>query len=233
MPAYNEAEGIVSFINEINEALSEYPRSFVVVDDRSTDATPTVLAQLANQGIPVEVHTNSQNSGHGPSTMRALKFGLESGAEIVIAVDGDGQFTGFDIARAVDKIISGPWNLIEGVRTKRTDPLYRKIPTLATRLLVWSRVQQLPADANTPLRLYQRQALSDLISLLPSTALTPNLLMSAHSRNRNIQLLEMPVRSIPRRGSSSVGSTWGRGSLIPSKRFVRFCWDATREWLSQ
>lgn len=233
MPAYNEAEGITSFINELSEALKVHPTRFIVVDDCSTDGTPAAIDQLANQGVPIQVHANPQNSGHGPSTMRALRFGLESGADVVIAVDGDGQFTGADIARAVNEITNGPWDLIEGVRTKRTDPLYRKIPTLGTRLLVWSKVRQLPGDANTPLRLYRRQTLLELLELIPPTALTPNLLMSVHSRERNVQLLELPVRSIPRRGSSTVGSAWGRGSLIPSKRFVTFCWDASREWLSQ
>lgn len=230
MPAYNEAEGISSFINELSEALKDHPTHFIVVDDCSTDGTPTVIDQLASRGIPIQVHTNPQNSGHGPSTMRALRFGLESGADVVIAVDGDGQFAGADVARAVNEITKGPWDLIEGVRTKRTDPLYRKIPTLGTRLLVWSKARQLPRDANTPLRLYKRQTLSELIELIPPTALTPNLLMSVHSRNCDVQLLEIPVQSLPRRGTTAVGSSWGRGSLVPSRRFINFCIQALREW---
>lgn len=232
MPAYNEAEGIESFLEELRGALGTYSASFVVVNDCSRDSTAEVVGDLAATGFPVTLHTNSANSGHGPSTMNALRFGLDSGADIIVATDGDGQFLGPDVNSLVDMVVTGSWDIVEGVRTSRTDPAYRKVTTATTRGLVWTRVRHLPKDANTPLRVYRRSALESLISAVPPRAMTPNLFMSMLARRRGLNVAEVAVRSIPRRGAEAIGTTWGRGSLLPSKRFVTFCAAATREWFT-
>lgn len=232
MPAYNEAEGITSFLEELHENLVGYETAFIVINDCSKDSTESVVATLSAQGFPVAVHTNAVNSGHGPSTMNALRAGLESGADIIVAIDGDGQFMGTDVRKLVDLVVQGAVDICEGVRTSRTDPAYRKITTAATRGLVWTRVGKLPRDANTPLRVYARSALESLIGTIPPAAMTPNLFVSMVARQRDLRILEVPVQSIPRRGAQSIGTTWGRGSLLPSKRFLRFCASATREWFS-
>lgn len=232
MPAYNEAEGIASFLEELRASLASYTASFVVVNDCSRDSTAEVVGGLAAAGYPVTLHTNSANSGHGPSTMNALRFGLDSGADIIVATDGDGQFLGSDVNSLVDMVATGSWDIVEGVRTSRTDPAYRKVTTATTRGLVWTRVRHLPKDANTPLRVYQRSALESLISAVPPRAMTPNLFMSMLARRRQMAVAEVAVRSIPRRGAEAIGTTWGKGSLLPSKRFVTFCAAATREWFT-
>ena len=232
MPAYNEAEGISSFLEELRDALTSYEVSFVVVNDCSRDSTAEVVGELATDGFPVTLHTNSANSGHGPSTMNALCFGLDSGSDIIVATDGDGQFVGSDVRALVTMVATGPWDIVEGVRTSRTDPAYRKVTTAATRGLVWTRVRHLPKDANTPLRAYRRSALESLISSVPPRAMTPNLFMSMLARRRGLNVAEVAVRSIPRRGAEAIGTSWGRGSVLPSKRFVTFCAAATREWFT-
>ncbi len=232
MPAYNEAEGISSFLQELRENLVDYETTFVVVNDCSRDSTQSAVTELANTGFPASVQTNATNSGHGPSTMNALRAGLESGADIVVAVDGDGQFVGADVRQLVVAVARGSVDICEGVRTSRSDPAYRKVTTATTRALVWSRVRKLPRDANTPLRVYKRSALESLIDAIPPLAMTPNLFISMLARQRGLIVLEVAVQSIPRRGSESIGTTWGRGSLLPGKRFVLFCVSATREWFS-
>jgi dolichol-phosphate mannosyltransferase len=229
MPVYNEGEGISSFLEELHESLSEYVTTFILVNDCSLDSTADVVESLKARGFPVSLHTNDINGGHGPSTLTALGLGVKSGAQIVVSTDGDGQFLGTDVSVLVRMAASGRWDIVEGVRTFRTDPAYRKVSTATTRALVWSRARQLPKDADTPLRVYRRDVLSSLIDSVPDQAMTPNLLLSMLSRRRGRTIAEVNVRSIPRRGSEAIGATWGRGSLFPSKRFVTFCVGATRE----
>ena len=230
MPAWNEAEGIADFLSELNQSLTGKDPSFIVVNDCSTDDTQRVIEQCAEQGIRVSVVTNERNSGHGPSTVRALTLGLASGADIVLALDGDGQFQGPDVAHVVGVVESGDFDVVEGVRTQRHDPAYRKVVTTGTRVLVWTRSRRLPADANTPLRAYRPEVLRKILDRVPSDAMTPNLTISVLCRTWAIRLAEVPVISQPRRGASAIGSTWGKGSLLPSKRFVGFCRSAASEW---
>lgn len=101
MPAWNEAEGITSFLRELNTALVGCSPRFIVVDDCSTDGTAEVVRSLAAERIEVQAHEQPHNAGHGPSTLRALRLGLESGSAIIVATDGDGQFVGSDVRRVL------------------------------------------------------------------------------------------------------------------------------------
>jgi len=233
MPAFNEEEGIESFLTEMASALDTFSVRFIVVDDKSTDQTAATLDALSLAGFPVAYETNPVNSGHGPSTLRALELGLESLADIVVAIDGDGQFIGSDVCRLVVQSDNGRFDVVEGVRQYRNDPLYRRATSLATRMLVRQRAKSRPADANTPLRVYRRPALERLLPLIPKGSMVPNLHMSVETRRLGFKLLESPVRSQPRRGASVVGSSWGRGSLLPSKRFMKFTRGALAEWFAK
>ena len=231
MPAWNEAEGLAGFIHELNDALEEWQPSFIVVDDCSTDDTADVVRRLASQGITVAVFTNPSNRGHGPSTLTALQLGLSGSPSVIVALDGDGQFRGVDVATVVASLLAGTTDVVEGVRRSRNDPLYRRLVSAGTRFLVWTRAGQVPADANTPLRAYRPVVLTGLLQSVPASAVTPNLIISALCRRNGLALVEIPVVSLPRRGASSVGTTWGnRRKALPSKRFLTFCARAVIEW---
>ncbi len=45
-----------------------------------------------------------QNSGHGPTVLRAYREAIATGADFVLQVDGDGQFEVSDIRRLADDI---------------------------------------------------------------------------------------------------------------------------------
>lgn len=232
MPAWNEAEGITGFLVELASALDGLDPRFVVVDDCSTDRTSDAALAAVEQGVDVTCLVNDVNSGHGPSTMRALRAGLASGADAVVAIDGDGQFVGADVRRVVDALLSGTAQVVEGVRTSRSDAAYRRLTSEVTRGLVWTRSRTLPADANTPLRAYRPAALARLLERVPPDAMTPNLIISALCRRWRIPLVEVPVLSQPRRGASAEGTTWGaRRASLPSRRFVGFCVKAAGEWV--
>ncbi len=232
MPAHNEGEGIGDFITEIADAFHDLDISFVVVDDESSDDTVSILKTLDKNIKPeITVISNEANLGHGPSTLAALKFATNLGSEYVIAVDGDGQFLGSEIRELFDRSSASDQFVGEGVRTKRTDPLFRKITTNLTRILVGARCKVLPADANTPLRVYPHSYLSELITALPSYLLTPNLYISAHARMSSLDVVEVKVTSLPRRGTSATGTMWkARTNLLPSKRFIKFCFNASKQW---
>lgn len=232
MPAWNEEEGIASFLEEIDQALGSYRRIFIVVNDSSTDNTAIKAAETPIAKGQVHVHTNAHNMGHGPSTVRALKYGLDSGSDLIVAIDGDGQFLGSDISKLIDISLNSNADIVEGVRNNRNDPFYRKTTSFATRFLVWTRIREWPSDANTPLRVYQHTALQRIVGQVPENAVTPNLIISALSRKWDLNVQEVTVESIPRRGQSEIGTTWGnRRKALPSKRFISFCYKATTEWM--
>lgn len=232
MPAYNEESGISGFVDELTDSLLEWNPSFVVVNDCSKDRTADVVREIADRGVSIEVVTNAVNSGHGPSTVNALHLGLASGADRVVAIDGDGQFLGADVAVVVKRSFEADCDIVEGNRRHRGDPVYRRVVSTATRLLVLARSGRLPADANTPLRVYRPEVLRRHLEVLRRETSIPNLLISARSRRWRLAIEVVDVRSIPRRGSDQASITWGKGRRqLPTKRFVKFCARAVRDFV--
>ena len=230
MPAFNEAEGLPEFLHELNARI-ENPCCFCIVDDNSTDLTTEQLQVCQDSGLPVSWIVNESNRGHGPSTISAWRLGLGQDCDVVVAVDGDGQFRGSDVNELIGAVISSGADVGEGVRQCREDVWFRRATSLGTRFLVWSRCRQWPKDANTPLRVYRSAVLDGLLQDIPEDSLTPNLLVSVLTRRRKLHLVEFPVASIDRRGSTKQGSTWGASRrFLPTRRYVTFCRRAAIQW---
>jgi dolichol-phosphate mannosyltransferase len=223
MPAYNEAEGLGEFVDEIHGAFDGWTIRFVVVDDCSTDDTAQVAKALAAR-LPLEFVAMPTNSGHGPATLVALAAGLESGCDIVLAVDGDGQFLGTDLRHVVQTLVAADVDITEGARAVRSQPWFRDFVSAFTRAYVRVRSRESCLDANTPCRAYRPIALSRILGLVPAGSRVPNLWISLLTRHRGFTWVELRVVSLPRRGAVNVGTMWRSRSLRwPSRRFLGFC----------
>lgn len=233
MPAYNESDGILVFLEEIRDAFAGVDHEVIIVDDCSADGTADIIdAWSAEASSGTRVIRSAPNAGHGPTTVKALRAGLGTGRDIILAVDGDGQFRADEMLEVCTVLSASRADVVEGVRTHRDDPLFRRATSAATRVLVRLRSHRGPQDANTPLRAYRPGALRTMLDLLPDDAMTPNLVISAQSRRKHFMIIEMPVESLDRRGLTPSGTTWGqRRRNLPTKRFVRFCLGAARQWL--
>jgi len=231
MPVYNEEHGVVEFILEIGSSLRGYKVVFIVINDCSTDGTIEKIMELTQMGVEIILKNNEHNVGHGVSTRRGLEEALSLRSDLILSVDGDGQFLGEEIANIVKLSIENPDCVIEGVRKNRSEPYYRKVVTNFTRLLVMSRTFKLVKDANTPLRAYPPALLTRILSKVPSQALTPNLFISVISRIMKTKIIESDVTSISRRGQIAEGVTWGPTKKnIPPKKYVIFCLRAIKQW---
>ncbi len=234
MPEYNESDGILIFLEEIRDVFADVDHEVIVVDDCSSDGTADIIDDW---GTDASSHTrvirSTPNAGHGPTTIKALRAGLGTGRDIILAVNGDGQFRASEMLELCNILSVSRADVVEGMRTHRDDPLFRRATSAATRVLVRLRSHRSPHDANTPLRAYRPEALRTMLDLLPDNAMTPNLIISAQSRRRRFTIIEAPVESLDRRGETTNGTTWGqRRRNLPTRRFVRFCADAARQWFA-
>lgn len=231
IPAYNEAEGIGGFLEELDRELKPVADriTFVVVDDRSTDDTVEVLERLAGslEG-ELLVISSEVNSQHGPTLLKAYRAALDTGADVVAQVDGDGQFTGHDLAMIVRATADSTIAL--GVRAQRVDPWFRKLLTRGLRVGLVALYGVHPADANCPLRAFPAPVLRDLLEHVVDDAYVPNVHLSVLAHASDLPLVEMTVDHLERRGTNPQGTMWGakRAPLIP-KRLVVFSAKAAQE----
>jgi glycosyltransferase involved in cell wall biosynthesis len=229
MPVYNEADGITEFLDEIDKCLQG--AHVIVIDDCSADETVQRIQEFEPHNIVVSVLSNEKNLGHGPSTLRALSEGVNCGAEVIVTSDGDGQISGADLRQLVDDFEVSNCAVMVGVRIGRSDTAFRALTSWVTRVITCSRAKRRVLDANSPFRVYEPRILERMLSIIPSASMVPNLWMTVIAHRLGVDFRTTPVQSRDRRGSSGIGSTWGqRFKVLPSRRFVRFCFRASTEW---
>jgi dolichol-phosphate mannosyltransferase len=228
MPAHNE-ECLGEFLREVEEHVRPIVArlSFVVVDDASDMAVETQTLGVLSR---VDVLTNGVNRGHGPSVLRAYRQAVAMAPDVVVHVDGDGQFLGSDFPFLLRALVDRDGAV--GRRVSRDDPWFRKVLSLGLRVIAPAGSDT--TDVNTPLRAYRLDVIRDLLSRVPDDSLVPHVHWSFMHRRLHLRMAEVPVTSLPRRGASNVGTSWrtGRGrSWMPTTRLVRFAARALLEVL--
>ncbi len=232
IPAFNEAEGIGEFVAEIDQALAGMCAALhvIVVDDCSTDATPQVLEALAPKlAGSLYVVRMPRNSGHGPTALEAYRRALATGAEYILAVDGDGQFLGADLRRLLVLLMDGGDGVC-GVRRFRYDPWFRMLMTRFLRLYLSTAFSVPTRDANCPLRGYRAAVLRELLEWVPAEAGIPNVHLTVVAARRGATLIEVDVTHRVRRGASTTGTMFAsrrRSGVLG--RLARFSWRALGE----
>lgn len=195
MPVYNEAANLAAVLAAIRaHVLDVVPASeLIVVDDRSTDASPAVLAAAATADPRITVVTNPANQGHGPSVRRGWEHAQ---APWVLTVDSDGQVDLGSFPRLW--ACRHDHDLVLGSRIGRHDPLHRRVVSLATRLVTGAVVRRRIADANTPFKLIRRTLWDHVAPTIPASAFAPTVLLIIGAVRCGARVAEVPVVQLPR-----------------------------------
>jgi len=87
MPAYNAAKTVAVTVDEVRR--QGIVDQIILVDDKSRDDTVTVASRLSG----VQVHVHERNRGYGGNQKTCYRLALEAGADIVIMLHPDYQYT--------------------------------------------------------------------------------------------------------------------------------------------
>ena len=110
VPAYNEEKSIFNLIKEI-PSFPNINQKVIVINDGSTDNT---LATAKKAGAIVI--SNKKNLGLGHSFKIGLVEALKEDADIVVVLDGDGQYNSKHINKLISPILRGEVDLVQGNR---------------------------------------------------------------------------------------------------------------------
>ena len=87
MPAYNAAKTVTMTVDEVLQ--QQIVDEIILVDDRSRDDTVKVASSL----LGVRVHVHEKNTGYGGNQKTCYRLALDAGADIIIMVHPDYQYT--------------------------------------------------------------------------------------------------------------------------------------------
>lgn len=107
VPAYNEAGNIELLIDQLREVEIDV----IVINDKSTDGTLTVLKKMKVNYIDLPC-----NLGIGGAVQTGYSYAVEKGYDIAIQVDGDGQHDPKYINELIEPIINNQADMIIGSR---------------------------------------------------------------------------------------------------------------------
>ena len=91
MPAYNAAKTLQKAFDEVCE--HEMVDTIVIVDDCSHDETARLARGLCRDGVKVVVYRHETNKGYGGNQKTCYRLALADGADIVVMVHPDCQYT--------------------------------------------------------------------------------------------------------------------------------------------
>lgn len=107
MPAYNAEKTLAATVHDIPDCVDEC----ILVDDQSRDQTVQIAEQL---GLRVFVH--DMNYGYGRNQQTGYREALASGADVVIMVHPDYQYTPLLVTAMASMIAYGVYDVVIGSR---------------------------------------------------------------------------------------------------------------------
>ena len=162
MPAYNAASTLERTWREV--VANDIVDLVIVVDDASHDDTLKVAATLDK----VVTHAHPANRGYGANQKTCYRLALDHGADIVVMVHPDYQYTPKLIPAMSGMVASGLYACVLGSRILGGQaraggmPLWRYVPnrvlTLVGNLLLGTKV----SEFHTGYRAYSRELLERL-----------------------------------------------------------------------
>ena len=162
MPAYNAEKTIEKTWKEVLE--QEIVDLVIVVDDASRDSTVSVARTLDQ----VLVHVHAQNKGYGANQKTCYRLALENGADIVVMVHPDYQYTPKLIPAMAGLVASGLYpcvlasRILGGQALSGGMPAWRYVAnrflTLAGNILLGTKL----SEFHTGYRAFSRELLERL-----------------------------------------------------------------------
>lgn len=146
IPALNEADNIPQLERELLETVEKLPYDFefIVVDNHSSDATPTLLRELCARDRRWRYLRFSRNFTVEASIAAGYRV---AAGDAIIVLYSDLQDPPDQIPRLLDKWLEG-WDVVYGVRTVRAgDPKWRNLAVRCAYQVI-GRLSDVPIPAN-------------------------------------------------------------------------------------
>ncbi len=160
LPAYNAEETLEMTYNEIPHDIVD---EVILVDDKSQDGT-FALARKLN----IEALQHDRNKGYGANQKTCYAYALSKGADIIVMLHPDYQYTPKLVRAMVSLLSEGLYDVVLGSRILGKGalvggmPLYKYIANRFLTLIENLLVGQKLSEYHTGLRAFSREVLEEI-----------------------------------------------------------------------
>jgi glycosyltransferase involved in cell wall biosynthesis len=221
IPALNEGKSLQAVLERIKAVSVPHAKiSILVVDDGSTDDT----AKIAREHGAVVI-SHGINRGLGTAFRSAVRYALSHRVDVMVTIDGDGQFDPADIPRLARPILENATDFVTASRFRNSDviPKMPRIKLWGNRRIAWL-VNQLAGtelhDVSCGYRAYSRESLLAL-DLIGSFTYTHEVILTLAFRGLRIIEVDVVVRGEREHGTSRIAGSVVKYALNSSIIIVR------------
>jgi len=235
MPAYNASKTLKMTYREIDFNIVD---DVILIDDASVDGTPAISRQL---GIETIVH--DKNKGYGANQKTCYRKALDMGADIIIMLHPDYQYTPKLIPAMAYIVSVGLYDIVLGSRILPVGalrggmPLYKYIANRVLTFIENFMLRQKLSEYHTGYRAFSREALETIPFENNSDdfVFDNQILVQAVYFHLRIGEISCPTKYF--KGASSINwrrsITYGIGVLLTSLQFALQKWGIKKYHLFQ
>ncbi len=231
-PAHNEQDNVDPFLDEVCKVIEPLGIAWemVLIDDGSTDQTPTKLREAMGRYGWLRVYRMTKTPpgrGVGPSGAFAAAI-RQCRGRLIASLDADLQNDPAEIPRMLEKLNAEDLDMIQGDRSaNRRDRLVRRVSSLVGRTFrAWVLGDDI-RDTACALRLMK----ADLARQVPFHFRGMHRFVAFYARTTGRRVDQMPVNHRPRVAGEAKFGIWNRAlpGLIDlfAVRWMRSRWRDT------
>jgi glycosyltransferase involved in cell wall biosynthesis len=215
IPAFNEEKNISSVIKGVPRHIDRIDWvDVLVVDDGSADKT----TQASWDAGANKVVTLNRNKGLGFAFKTGVKNALEMGADIMVMIDGDGQFNPSDIGKIVQPILNGEADMVTCSRfldkkTMKKWPMLKRLGNSMFTKVVNSLTKNNFTDTQCGFRAFTRDALKNL-TIYGNFNCSQETFLDLCRKNYRIKEMALEVTYDKKRKSRIAGNIFKYGIMV-------------------
>ena len=215
MPVHNEAATVRSVIEELSATIvAAHAVTLFVFEDGSKDGTGEVLREIAASMPALRVSTSPDRKGY-PRAVRDAILSIDPHKfPVLLFLDGDGQYDPRDFKRLLAEFRTGSADIVNAYRTRRTEPLYRSLPSKFLRRLEGLLFNPGVKDVTSAFRLMRTEVAQTVARAIRYSPYNFWLEFTARASSMGYRQVEVPVSYRVREGATKVYGLWKMPKIL-------------------